>query len=197
MDEKYKKKVAAAQKVHEKARHLRGSFLNSVAVIERDIAVILTEYFCTEDEFKRDLFFNKVAGKFSLNKKKEVLIEIVKSDYPRYWEENKQFLIDLQSIQECRHKVAHSIVDISDEALCRPIEHGVGFVQWRQGEPVTDKDFEEWEVKANMVGSVLSDIKRLLPYKEKPIAKKKVNKPFRVYSKLACASGTCLHKRNH
>ncbi len=170
MDEEYKKKFVAVGKIHEKARYLRGRFLNSVAVIERDIAVILTEYLCTEDEFKRDLFFNKVAGKFSLNKKKEILIEIVKNDYPRYWEEHKQFLIDLQSIQEFRNKLAHSVVDISDEALGRSIEEGVGFVQWKKGEPVTDKEFEDWEVRANMVGSVLSDIKRLLPFKEKPIA---------------------------
>ena len=45
MDEKYNKKASAAQKIHEKARQLRGRFLNSVAVIERDIAVILIEYF--------------------------------------------------------------------------------------------------------------------------------------------------------
>jgi hypothetical protein len=170
MDEEYKKKVAAARKIHEKARYLRGRFLNSTAAIERDIAVVLTEYFCTEDEFKKDLFFNKVAGKFSLNKKKEILIDIVKNDYPRYWEEHKQFLIDLQSIQEFRNKLAHSIVDVSDDALGRPIEEGVGFVQWKKGEPVTDKEFEDWEVRASMVSSVLSDIKRLLPFREKPIA---------------------------
>jgi len=176
MDVEHKKKFIAVGKIHEKARYLRGRFLNSVAVIERDIAVILSEYFCTEDEFKRDIFFNKVAGKFSLNKKKEILIEIVKNDYPRYWEKNKQFLIDLQSIQEFRNKLAHSVVDVSDEALCRPIEQGVGFVQWKQSVPITDKEFEEWEVKANMIGSVLYDIKRLLPFKEKPITNVHKNK---------------------
>jgi len=170
MDKKYLKKRSAARKIHEKARYLRGCFLNSVAVIERDIALILTEYFCTEDEDKRNLFFNKVAGKFSLNAKKEILIDMVKKDYPRYWEEHKQFLTDLQRIQEFRNKLAHSVVDASDEALCRPIEEGVGFIQWKRGEPVTDKEFEEWEVRANMVGDVLTGIKRLLPYKEKPIA---------------------------
>ena len=170
MDKKYLKKHIAAKKIHEKARCLRGRFLNSVAVIERDIALILTEYFCTEDENKRNLFFNKVAGRFSLNAKKEVLIDMVKNDYPRYWQEHKQFLTDLQHIQEFRNKLAHSVVDVSDEALCRPVEKGVGFVQWKQGEPVTDEEFEDWEVRANTVHSVLTDIKRLLPYKEKPTA---------------------------
>lgn len=169
MDEEYNNKFDAARKLHEKARYLRGRFLNSVAVIERKIAVILTEYFCTIDENKRELFFEKVAEKMSLQRKKEVLIEIVKSDYPRYWEENKQFLVSLQQIQEFRNKLAHSVLDVSDEALERPLDEGVGFVQWEKGVPVTDKEFQKWEVKANMLISTLSGIKQLLPFKEKPI----------------------------
>ena len=57
MNQTHEEKVAAASKLHEKARYLRGRFLNHVAVIEKEIAVILTEYFCTEDETKRELFF--------------------------------------------------------------------------------------------------------------------------------------------
>lgn len=170
MDDEYNKKVAAAQKLHEKARYFRGRFLNSVAVIERDIAVILTDYFCTVDEDKRAMFFERVAEKLSLQRKKDILVEIVKNDYPRYWEEHKQFLTDLQSIQDFRNKLAHSVLDVSDEALSRPIEEGVGFVQWRKSDPITDTEFQEWEVRANMLSSTLSDIKLLLPFKEKPIA---------------------------
>lgn len=169
MDEEYMNKVASAQRLHEKARYLRGRFLNSVAVIERDIAVILTQYFCTEDEDKRALFFTRVAENLSLQRKKEILIEIVKSDYPRYWEKHKQFLNDLKNLQEFRNKLAHSIIDVSDEALARSIEEGVAFVQWKKGEPITDTEFQDWEVRANMLSSTLSDIKRLLPFKETPI----------------------------
>ena len=114
-------KIAAAKKLHEKARYLRGRFMNYVAVIERDIAVILTEYFCTEDENKRELFFEKVARKLTLHSKKEILLDIIKNDYPRYWEENKEILTDLQNIQEFRHKLAHSIIDVSHDALLRPM----------------------------------------------------------------------------
>lgn len=161
--------MAAAQRLHERACYLRGRFLNSVAVIERDISVILTDYFCTEDESKRELFFAKVAEKLSLQKKKEILIEIVKADYPRYWEEKKEFLNSLEQIQEFRNKLAHSVLDVSDEALERPLEKGVGFVQWKKGVPVTDEEFQEWEITANMLSSTLLDIKRLLPFKEKSI----------------------------
>ena len=147
MDKARKQKMDVVHRLHEKARNLRGRFLNSVAVIEHDIAVILTEYFCTEDESKRELFFAKVVEKLSLQKKKEILIEIVKVDYPRYWEENKEFLNSLQLIQEFRNKLAHSILDVSDEALERPLKEGISFVQWRKGAPVTDDEFEEFELK--------------------------------------------------
>lgn len=170
MDEEYTNKRQAAERLHERARYMRGRFVNSVAVIEREIAVILTEYFCTEDESKREIFFQNVAQRLSLQRKKEILVEIVKRDYPRFWEKNKEFLIDLQKIQEFRNTLAHSVLDVSDEALLRPPEEGVVFIQWGVGVPVAGEEFEDWEVRANMLSSTLSDIKRLLPFKEKPIA---------------------------
>ena len=88
---------AAAQKLHALAREYRGRFLNSVAAIEHDIAQLLTEYFCTSDPFKQELFFERIACRQSLEEKRNLLIEIVKNDYPRYWQENAaEFLKDLQ-----------------------------------------------------------------------------------------------------
>jgi hypothetical protein len=148
---------------------MRGRFLNSVAAIERDIAVILTEYFCTSDPAKQELFFRHVvtSPSFPLRVKKEVLIRIVKNDYPRYWDEHSAVLQALDEIMTFRNKLAHSIVDVSDTALTRPLEEGIGFVDWKQGEPITDEQFQEWEVKSNMVSSCLVEIKRLLPFKER------------------------------
>lgn len=165
MDEE--QKIAAAKKLHEKARQLRGRFLNHVAVIERDVAVIITEYFCREDEEKRDLFFAKVAERLPLRTKRDILFDIVKNDYPSYWEEHKELLANLQKIQDFRNKLAHSVLDVSDEALSRPLEEGVGFLQWKKGKPVTDKEFDDLAANANMVTSVLRDIRTMLPYKEK------------------------------
>jgi hypothetical protein len=143
-----------------------------VAVIERDIAVILTEYFCTSDPEKQELFFRHVvtSPSFTLRAKKEVLIRIVKKDYPRYWDDHSEVLKDLDEIMAFRNKLAHSVVDVSASALARPLEKGVGFVDWKDGEPITDEQFQEWEVKANMVSTCLIEIRRLLPFKERPKA---------------------------
>ncbi|MDQ3287743.1 MAG: hypothetical protein M3Q42_05665 [Pseudomonadota bacterium] len=156
----------SAGRIHERARDFRGRFLNHLAVIERDIALLLTDYFCTEDPLKQELFFGRIACRMSLEQKRTLLTEIVKQDYPRYWDQNGQFLKDLKHLQELRNKLAHSIVDVSNAALDRPIEQGVGFVQWNEGSPITETELDQWCARANMVSGTLAEIKRLLPLKE-------------------------------
>ena len=162
-------KIEAAQKLHEEAQQIRGRIVNSVAVIERDIAIILTDYFCAQDDAKKELFYSKVAEKLSLQKKKAILLDIIKRDYPKYWSDENHILKHIQSIQEFRNKLAHSVVDVSDEALSRPIKEGVGFIQWNKGKPISAEEFQEMNVKINMVLSALTDIKRLLPFIEGPL----------------------------
>jgi len=170
MDDKSRAKHRAAEQLHERARQFRGRFLNHMAVIERNIALLLTDYFCRDDATKQAIFFDSIASAMTLNAKRSVLTEIVKKDYPRYWDEHSQFLLDLQRLQEFRNKLAHSIVDVSDAALARPPELGVSFVQWKAGEPITEQEFDDWVVRANMVLGTLDEIKMLLPFKERPHA---------------------------
>jgi hypothetical protein len=160
-------RYVAVKRIHERARQFRGRFLNHIASIERDLALLLTDYFCTDDRSKQKLFFERIACRMSLDEKRVALIEIVKSDYPNYWEENVQFLNDLTELQRFRNKLAHSVVDVSDAALARPIEQGVGFVDWKEGDPITDVEFDDWCARANMVATTLIEIRKLLPYKQR------------------------------
>ena len=159
-------KERAAKVIHEKARYYRGRFLNFVACIEHDIAHILTEYFCTIDPGKRKIFYENIATFFNLNKKKNILIKIVQADYPHYWEEHWEVLSAFQKILEFRNQLAHSRVDVSDEALARDIKDGIGFTDWKGGEAITDSEFSKWEMRAKKISSCLVEIKRLLPFKQ-------------------------------
>lgn len=165
------KKYEQCKKIHERARYLRGRFLNYVAVIERDIAVILTDYFCTICPDKREIFFKDVvtAPFFSLKCKKDVLIKIVKKDYPIYWDDKKNILNDFDEIIRFRNKLAHSIVDVSESALTRPVDQGIGFVDWEEGKPITEEQFQDWELKATAISSCLDGVKQLLPFKQKKV----------------------------
>lgn len=162
----YEEKKKAAERLHEKARDMRGRFLNHAAVIERQLAVIITGYFCGDNEEKRELFFERVAERLSLQMKKEILIDIVSNDYPEFWEENKELVNQLSEVQAFRNKLAHSTVDVSDEALDRPLKEGISFLQWKGGQLVTDQEFDDLVVKANAILSVLEDVQNLLPFKE-------------------------------
>ena len=103
----------------------------------------------------------------SLEEKRSILVAIVKGDYPHFWEEHELFLQGIQQLQIFRNKLAHSILDVSDEALARPIEAGVGFIQWKAGIPVSQSQFDDWCVRANMVLGTLREIRMLLPFKER------------------------------
>lgn len=164
----YEQKRAAADKLHAQARELRGRFLNLVAVIERNMALLITDYFCTIDPQKRELFFKQIAtaANFSLNAKKQVLFAIVKQDYPKYWEEHQKILTAMDRIQRFRNKLAHSVLDVSEEVLMRPIEEGVSFLDWEAGRPITSTEFDDYAVDASMVLTCLEEIRCLLPFKE-------------------------------
>ena len=77
-------KFRAAERLHARAREFRGRFLNSVAVIEHDIAKLLTDYFCRDDPAKQELFFERIACRMSLEEKRSMLVAIVREDYPGY-----------------------------------------------------------------------------------------------------------------
>ncbi len=71
-----------------------------------------------------------------------------------------------QRIIELRNKLAHSVLDVSDLALARPIKEGIGFTDLDDGRPIAEEEFNDWDVKASMISSCLRDIKRLLPFKQ-------------------------------
>lgn len=166
-DEKY----VASRAIHARAREMRGSFLNQVACIEQKMATLFLDYFCRDCPDKRKLFFDGIltASFFGLRAKKTILVRILKQDYPRYWEREKQNFKAFDDVTDFRNRLAHCILDVSEDALARPVADGVAFLDRDDCTPITDRDFNDYEVKANMLHSCLLDIERLLPYKETPL----------------------------
>jgi Mg2+ and Co2+ transporter CorA len=152
----YEDRVLACKKIHEKANSFRGLFLNRVAVIEEKISTMLTNMLPLED--KRRPF-----AKRPLEKKRQILFKKIQDDYSWYWNENKRHLEPLEEIIKFRNKLAHSVLDVTEQTLERPIADGVGFAGWERGKPVTDAYFNETIVKTTMIISCLSDIGKFLP----------------------------------
>ncbi len=165
----YDEKVKAAQEIHEKAKQFRGHFINSVAVIEQEIALILTEYYSRTDvpeEYKKVLRDARKCKFQKLDKNTNALLKIIKNYYLNYWDRYCCILEDIDKIRVFRNKIAHSPVDISEDALNRPIQEGVGFIEWNKGKPLSEADFQDWNARTNMIVGTLRDIKRVLPFKE-------------------------------
>lgn len=166
----YDEKYFAAKAIHARAREMRGGFLNLVACIERKLATLLTDYFCRDCPQKRKLFFDGIvtASSFGLRAKKTILVRILKQDYPSYWDREKEHFRAFDEVAEFRNRLAHCTLDVSDLALQRPKTDGIAFVDRDDCTPISDTDFNEYEVKANMIFTCLSEIEQMLPYKETP-----------------------------
>jgi hypothetical protein len=161
------KKERVAEKYHEFARELRGRYLNSAAVLDTQLAEILTEYFC-KDDYRRDLFFSEIATgqQLGFRVKIELLTKILKIDCKGYLNIHPELLKTLNRIKDYRNKLAHATIDVSDEALSKDKISGVGLVTYRKGKKVIDfitfEEAEERQVEINMMFSNITDIKRLL-----------------------------------
>lgn len=68
----------------------------------------------------------------------------------------------IHEIKVFRDMLAHSILDMNEDTISRPIEEGISFIEFQIGKPITDEEFEEWEIKVNMVSSDISSLKSLL-----------------------------------
>ena len=153
-------KVKAVQSIHAHVRDWRGRLLNSAAVNERQIAQIITWYFC--DERRRDFFFSEIATSyfFSLRAKIDILSKILKTDYEFFLDEQPDFLKDVNEMKYFRNLLAHATLDLSDKALSRDPRKGVGFLQFHDGKRevkvVTEEDFNNWNATCGMVSSFLS-----------------------------------------
>ena len=166
-----RRRIDAAQQIHEVARQYRGRFLNLVANIEHDLAHLLADYFCPADHGKRDIIYSELfaGGGFSLNQKKALFLEIVRKDYPLYWDENKPILDAFAIVQRFRNKLAHSKVNVDEAILLRPIAEGVGFTDWEGGAPITQQEFDGYNAKATMILTCIAEVRRLLPFKQRPV----------------------------
>jgi hypothetical protein len=162
----YKEKRRSAEKLHAYVREWRGDVLNHVAVIEKEIAAIISHYFCEEE--RRSFFYSEVATAefFTYRNKVSILKRLLKKDYDFFWVGHSYLTKELGEIGEFRNILAHATIDVSDEALSRQPKDGVGFVSFSDGERVvrvfTEADFNDWGGRMGTVSGDIEDLIRIL-----------------------------------
>jgi hypothetical protein len=158
-------KIRLAERLHSYVRDWRGRILNTVAVIERNIALLISSYFCREE--KKYFFFSEIATShfFSFGSKINILKKILKKDYQFCLDQNPDFFREIERVMEFRNLIAHAPIDISDEALERDPKEGVGFVSYSDGvksiKVFSEADFNEM---SGIMGNVTSELATLMRF---------------------------------
>lgn len=168
MNATHHSRIAFAQLLHEHARQVRGRYLNSAAVLELEIARLITAYFC-EDSARRDFFFSEVATGQALMfaAKIKLLTKILKRDFKLYLEGHPQLLRQLDDARKYRNDLAHATLDVTDASLDKKEVDGVGLVFFRDGEQqvrfVSLAESEDRQAEINMLISAARELQILLP----------------------------------
>ena len=146
---------------------MRGTLLNTVAVLDAQIAEIISHYFCNV-EHRRALFMSDIATAqfFSLRMKEAVLKKIVKLECGFYLERNPGLFKEFEAIRNFRNDLAHAIIDVSEEALIRGPTESIGFVSFKDGKEhtrrVTPAEADSYNARAGMLLGNLKEIALIL-----------------------------------
>jgi len=76
-----------SHQLHEFANEIRGKFLTNATWIEILLSDILASYFCTSEK-RRALFFSEVIVEMRLYQKTELLMKLLRSEYPEMLTKN-------------------------------------------------------------------------------------------------------------
>jgi len=130
------------------ARDVRGLFLEQAIFIENLIGDIISWHFCP-DEDRRNLFFSLIINNpdFTFSSKIKVLRQLLKLRYPELDKKCPEVIKELEKVIKFRNKVAHRMLDSSEQFLAKKLTDRIQLVYFKDGqekhEVVTVKDMQE------------------------------------------------------
>ena len=95
--------------IAELAARLRGYFISRTVWLDMLVSDIIASYFC-QRERRRDLFFSEIVngGDITFSKKIDLLIAILRFDFPDLLKQSPKLKDDLDNIRRLRNRMAHS-----------------------------------------------------------------------------------------
>ena len=157
---------AQASQLHKFAAELRGKFLNGTTWIEPLLSEIITSYFCKRKRRNR-LFFFEIAGEMTLERKGQLLVKVLKHEFPAMLRNYPLIEQQLGHLRSFRNLLAHAHIDTSRVALQKRTDRDdVTFVRYRKGKTeryrVTRRDAQRRAKDANELRHALGDIERFV-----------------------------------
>ena len=135
-------------RVFEQAKNVRGLFLEQAIFIENLIGDIIAGHFCPEENRRRLLFSLIINDRnFTFSSKIKILKQLLKLRYPELGEKYPEVIKELKKVMEFRNKVAHRMLDSSEQFLAKKLTDRIQLVYFKDGqekrEVVTVKDMQK------------------------------------------------------
>ena len=127
-------KFERLEKLHKLSQSIRGAFLDQAIAVEMLCSDIIAQHFCPEVE-KRYMFFSLVlsGGSLSFSSKTRIFRSIMKMCYPDLLEKFPELKVSLEKIRKFRNRIAHSMLDSSEEFLDRGYEDRIRVEFYKEG----------------------------------------------------------------
>lgn len=155
--------VKQADVEYKLATRIRAPFLEQAIVIDRLIADIISQHFCPDEE-KRTLFFSLITNGITLSFHASINVfeKLLKLCYPDLYE--KHLFKKLDTIRNFRNRIAHSMLDTSEEFLAKGYTDRIRLVVHMDGkqkhQTITNKDINERLGKCTEVILALVNIQK-------------------------------------
>lgn len=114
---------------------IRAPFLEQAIAIDRLVADIISQHFCPNEE-KRNLFFSLITNGTTITFSASInmLKTLLKVCYPDLDDKHSELIRELEKIRDFRNRIAHSMLDTSDEYLEKGYTDRIRLVFHRDGE---------------------------------------------------------------
>jgi len=120
-------------RVYNLSKEIRGRFLDQAIPIEMLIDDIISWHFCPE-ETRRSLFFSLMAPELTFSTKIKILKAILELRYPDLLKEHPKLIGEIKKIKKLRNKLAHSMLDSSEEFLEKRYDDRIRLIFYKKGE---------------------------------------------------------------
>ncbi|GAH13880.1 unnamed protein product, partial [marine sediment metagenome] len=127
------KKSQQIDHLYDVSKEIRGRFLDQAIPIEMLIDDIISWHFCPEDT-RQSLFFSLVSPKLTFSNKIKILETILQIYYPDLVKKHQNLIKEINKIRDFRNRIAHSLLDASDEFLEKGYNDRIRLVFYRNGE---------------------------------------------------------------
>lgn len=142
---------------------IRGKFLDQAISIEMLIDDIVSRHFCPEKD-RRNLLFSLVTPELTFSTRIKILETVLERCYPNLLRKYPNLIKEVGRIRDFRNKIAHSMLDTSDEFLRKEYADRIRLVFYKKGEPkylIIKKDAMRERLKAcTQVVLALVDIQK-------------------------------------